>query len=195
MCGERGVGMSEARRRFAQYAVLRAIASSARFSGPLVFKGGDDVLDFVCTRTAARSTSTSQRACGRGRPLLTKPGWRACSLGPSTSPVGSQASSCACTARGASRPERGRPSSRTPPGSATRCRTKGVTGPASTPDNPAPTWSPSRSASMNRSGRTRTSRWGTGRCASAPRRHSRRGARGFLQQKGETRNRNRPQDL
>jgi hypothetical protein len=38
--------MSEARRRFAQYAVLRAIASLARLSELLVFKGGD-ALDFV----------------------------------------------------------------------------------------------------------------------------------------------------
>ena len=44
--GERGVGMSEAPRRFAQYAVLRAIASSARLSELLVFKGGN-ALDFV----------------------------------------------------------------------------------------------------------------------------------------------------
>jgi hypothetical protein len=35
------LGMSEARRRFAQYAVLRAIASSARLSELSVFKGGD----------------------------------------------------------------------------------------------------------------------------------------------------------
>ncbi len=39
--------MSEARRRFAQYAVLRAIASLAWLSEPLAFKGGDDALDFV----------------------------------------------------------------------------------------------------------------------------------------------------
>lgn len=41
------MGMSEARRRFVHYAVLRAIASSAWLSEPLVFKGGDDALDFV----------------------------------------------------------------------------------------------------------------------------------------------------
>ena len=40
------MGISEARRRFAQYAVLRAIASSARLSELLVFKGGN-ALDFV----------------------------------------------------------------------------------------------------------------------------------------------------
>ena len=38
--------MGEARRRFAQYAVLRAIASSARLREILVFKGGN-ALDFV----------------------------------------------------------------------------------------------------------------------------------------------------
>jgi predicted nucleotidyltransferase component of viral defense system len=43
---QRGVGASEARRRFAQYAVLRAIASSARLGEILVFKGGN-ALDFV----------------------------------------------------------------------------------------------------------------------------------------------------
>lgn len=40
------MGVSEARRRFAPYAVLRAIGSSARLSEPLAFKGGD-ALDFV----------------------------------------------------------------------------------------------------------------------------------------------------
>jgi len=40
------VGISEARQRFAQYAVLRAVASPARLSELLVFKGGD-ALDFV----------------------------------------------------------------------------------------------------------------------------------------------------
>ena len=40
------MGMSEARQRFAQYAVLRAVASPARLSELLVFKGGD-ALDFV----------------------------------------------------------------------------------------------------------------------------------------------------
>ena len=92
------MGMSEARQRFAQYAVLRAVASPARLSELLVFKGGD-ALDFVWSPN--RSTidldfSADMRA--EGRPLLTKLGWRACSLGPSTSPGGSQASSCACTA-------------------------------------------------------------------------------------------------
>ena len=48
------MGMSEARRRFAQCAVLRAIASSARLSELLVFKGGD-ALDFVWSPN--RSTS------------------------------------------------------------------------------------------------------------------------------------------
>lgn len=43
---ERGVGVTEARRRFAQYAVLRGIASSAPLRGLLVFKGGN-ALDFV----------------------------------------------------------------------------------------------------------------------------------------------------
>jgi len=38
--------MSKARRRFAQYTVLRAIASSARLSKLLVFKGGN-ALDYV----------------------------------------------------------------------------------------------------------------------------------------------------
>ena len=43
---ERGVGVAEARLRFAQYAVLRAIASSASLRRILVFKGGN-ALDFV----------------------------------------------------------------------------------------------------------------------------------------------------
>lgn len=43
---ERGVGVGEARQRFAQYAVLRAIASSASLRRILVFKGGN-ALDFV----------------------------------------------------------------------------------------------------------------------------------------------------
>ncbi len=43
---EHGVGAGEARRRFAQYAVLRAIAYSARLREILVFKGGN-ALDFV----------------------------------------------------------------------------------------------------------------------------------------------------
>ncbi len=42
----RGVGVGEARQRFAQYAVLRAIASSASLRRILVFKGGN-ALDFV----------------------------------------------------------------------------------------------------------------------------------------------------
>ncbi len=45
--------MSEARRRFAQYAVLRAIAPSARLSELLVFEGGN-ALDYV--RSPNRST-------------------------------------------------------------------------------------------------------------------------------------------
>ena len=92
------MGMSEARRRFAQYAVLRAIASLARLSELLVFKGGD-ALDFGWSpnRSTIDLDFSADMRAGE-RPLLTKPGWRACSLGPSTSPGGSQASSCACTA-------------------------------------------------------------------------------------------------
>ena len=43
---ERGVGVAEARLRFAQYVVLRAIASSISLRRILVFKGGN-ALDFV----------------------------------------------------------------------------------------------------------------------------------------------------
>ncbi len=43
---QRGLGVAEARLRFAQYAVLRAIASSASLRRILVFKGGN-ALDFV----------------------------------------------------------------------------------------------------------------------------------------------------
>lgn len=43
---ESGVPLAEARVRFAQYAILRAIVSSRRLSGILVFKGGN-ALDFV----------------------------------------------------------------------------------------------------------------------------------------------------
>lgn len=43
---ENGVDVAEARVRFAQYAILRAIASSRALSSALVFKGGN-ALDFV----------------------------------------------------------------------------------------------------------------------------------------------------
>lgn len=96
--GERGVGMSEGRRRFDQYAVLRAIASSAWLSELLVFKGGD-ALDFVWSPN--RSTidldfSADMRAGGAA--ALDEARLEGMLLGPPTSPVGSQASSCACTA-------------------------------------------------------------------------------------------------
>jgi predicted nucleotidyltransferase component of viral defense system len=90
--------MSEARRRFAQYAVLRAIASSARLSELLVFKGGN-ALDFVWSPNRSTSDldfSADMRA--EGAAALDEARLEACSLGSSTSPVGSQASSCACTA-------------------------------------------------------------------------------------------------
>ncbi len=51
---ERGVGVAEAHLRFAQYAVLRAIASSASLRRILVFKG------------ATSSTSCGARTAGRG---------------------------------------------------------------------------------------------------------------------------------
>ena len=61
------MGMSEARRRFAQCAVLRAIASSARLSELWVFNGGD-ALDFVWSpnrRTIALDFSADMRVGGR----------------------------------------------------------------------------------------------------------------------------------
>lgn len=45
-CSQSGVNVSEGRDRFAQYAILRAIASSRTLSRMLVFKGGN-ALDFV----------------------------------------------------------------------------------------------------------------------------------------------------
>ena len=70
--------MSEARRRFAQYAVLRAISSSARLRELLVSKGGD-ALDFVWSPnrgTIDLDFSADMRV--GGRPLLTKLAWKAC---------------------------------------------------------------------------------------------------------------------
>lgn len=43
---KRGVTLAEARQRFAQYAILRAIASSSTLRVLLVFKGGN-ALDFA----------------------------------------------------------------------------------------------------------------------------------------------------
>lgn len=45
-CAANDINVREGRNRFAQYAVLRAIASSRRLSNMLVFKGGN-ALDFV----------------------------------------------------------------------------------------------------------------------------------------------------
>ena len=60
---ERGVGVAEARLRFAQYAVLRAIASSASLRRILVFKGGN-ALDFSADMSAAGAVELDEARLG-----------------------------------------------------------------------------------------------------------------------------------
>jgi predicted nucleotidyltransferase component of viral defense system len=72
---ETGLPVGEARFRFAQYGVLRAVASSKVLSETLVFKGGN-ALDFVwqpnrSTRDLDFSARESDLGAGRIRELLT----------------------------------------------------------------------------------------------------------------------------
>jgi len=53
------------------------------------FKGGDALdFDWSPNRGTIDLDFSADMRAGGGRPLLTKPGWRACSLGPSTDLVG-----------------------------------------------------------------------------------------------------------